>query len=141
MRWLARVRFRFLREQRGIALLETLVAVGIMAVAGIAFLQALNTISRSSGLYQQRVTAVNLAQSQVDEIKAMSYAASYSVAPSLQFPSTYNIDVSAVWINIDIENGNITTAQTDTGRQQVTVTVTQGGKPIFQQKVIKTNGG
>lgn len=141
MRWWQKTRFRLFREQRGIGLLETLVAVGIIAVAGIAFLQALNTISRSSGLYEQRVTAVNLAQSQVEEIKAMPYAAIYSIATSLLIPSTYHMDVSAVWINIDPLNGSITTAQTDTGRQQVTVTVTGGGKTIFQLKVIKTNGG
>ena len=60
MRWLSKVRFRFVREQKGIGLLEVIVAAAIMGLIGVGFLAALNTNSKASGALDERVTAANL---------------------------------------------------------------------------------
>jgi prepilin-type N-terminal cleavage/methylation domain-containing protein len=67
MRWGNTITSRILREQRGLSLLEILVAVGVLAVIGTAFLSALTTSSKSVGLYEVRVNAMNLAQSQMEK--------------------------------------------------------------------------
>jgi prepilin-type N-terminal cleavage/methylation domain-containing protein len=67
MRWGNTITSRIFREQRGLSLLEILVAVGVLAVIGTAFLSALTISSKSVGLYEVRVNAMNLAQSQMEK--------------------------------------------------------------------------
>ena len=61
MGWMGKVRFRFLKEQKGFTLLEVLVAVGILGLIGVAFLTALNTNSRAARTLDEQVVATNLA--------------------------------------------------------------------------------
>jgi len=73
MKWLGKDRFRLPEGQRGISLIETVVAIGILAAIGVVFLSALFSTSRGTGLHEQRVTALNLAQSQLELIRQAAY--------------------------------------------------------------------
>lgn len=119
-------RFRFLQGQAGFTLIEVIIALGILGVIGVAFLTALNTASRSTSLYEQRVTAASLAQSQTEEIKASSYSVdngTYSV--SVSAPPGYDISIATVQLEPD--------------KQEVTVKVSKDGHYLFELATIKTN--
>jgi len=130
MRQPGKLRFGFLKRQQGFSLLETMIALGILAFIGVAFLTSLSTASKSTDLYEQRVTALSLAQSQLEEIKALAYdpdahtknpAYPLAVTP----PSGYEVSISAV--------------ERATDKQEVTVAVSRGEHHILQLTTIKTN--
>ncbi len=73
MGWPRKVRFRFLREQTGFALLEVLIAVGILAAIGVVFMTSLNTAHRSVGMLDEQTQAEALARSQLEKIKDAPY--------------------------------------------------------------------
>ncbi len=129
MRWLGKERIRFFQGQKGIGLLETLIAVGILAVIGIAFLTALSNTSRSVGTYEQRVMAQSLAQSQLEIVKAAAYdnTSPYydNVSAPASVPPGYEITISAT--------GNVT------DKQNVTIVVSRDGHHLFQLTTIKVN--
>lgn len=126
MRQVTKVNFPLLREQRGFSLIEMLVAVAILAAIGVVFLSALSTISKSTGLYEQRVTALGLAQSQTEIIKQAPYAANYdNVSAPTNKPAGYEITISAT--------GNVT------GKQEITVAVSRDGHHLFELKTIRAD--
>lgn len=124
IRWLRKNSFRLFRGQRGFTLIETLLAVLILSFIGVAFLSGLTTTSKSTALYQQRVTALNLAQSQMERIKASSYSGDNGTYPvSVTVPSGYQITIS--------------TTSPVAGEQMVTVSVNMSGHHLFDLKSIK----
>lgn len=127
MRRLHKIRFRFLKEQTGFSLIETVIAVAILAFIGVTFLSALSTISKSDDLYEQQVMAQSLMQSQLERLKASDYDSSgnYSSAAVAPVPPSYKISISAV------ETENVT------GKQEITVTVSRGGHHVLELTTIK----
>ncbi len=73
MRWLGKERLRFLRRQRGLTLIETLVGVAIFAVISVPLLVGLSTGYKSLDISRERTFAESLAKSQVEYIKAQDY--------------------------------------------------------------------
>ena len=73
MRRLGKDRFRLFRGQKGISLIETVIALAILGLIGVAFLNGLTTTSRAVAMSQERVTAESLAKSQLEHIKAQDY--------------------------------------------------------------------
>lgn len=129
MIWLRKGGSRLFRGQRGISLLEILVAVALVAVVAIAFLQALRSTSTSRSRYEGRVTASNLAQSQLEILKAAPYD---SIAP-------YYDNVSAP---AGVSSGysiSISTVATGNTSQNITVTVNRGGSSLLKLSTIKVN--
>lgn len=125
MRWPGKARFGFLQGQRGISLAEVLVAVAILGFIGVAFLTALSTTSKTTGLYEQRVTAQSLAQSQIEEIKAMDYDPSGNYSVVVTLPSSYAMSISTV--------------ETEVDKQEVTAVVHLGEHHLFELTTIKIN--
>ena len=129
MRWLRQARLRFLRGRIGISLIETVVALGILGLIGVAFLTALSTTSKSTDLYQQRVTAASLAQSQLEIVKAAPYddIPPYygDVSSPVSVPPGYNITISTV--------------QQEVGKQEITVAVSRDGHSLLKLTTLKVN--
>ncbi len=130
MRWLGKANLRFFQGQRGISILETLAAVGILGFIGVAFLTALSTTTKSTDLYEQRFTASVLAQSQIEILKATpyDYTLSYdeTVSAPTSMPPGYDILISAV-------------PQEDGNKQEITVKVSRDGHHLFELTTIKAN--
>jgi len=73
MKQLIGMKFPFLREQRGLSLIETLVGVGIFAMIGVPLMAGLSTGYKSLAVSQERTYAESLAKSQVEYVKAQDY--------------------------------------------------------------------
>jgi hypothetical protein len=118
-----------IRGQRGIGLVETLMAVAILGTAVVTFVAGLATGAVSVRLNDQDATAQRLAQSEMEYIKnsAFSAAGSYGL---ITVPANYTVQVTAA-----------AAAGTDSGLniQKITINVLAGGSSIYTLTGYKTN--
>lgn len=117
----------------GVALVETVVALGILAIIAIAFLSGLTAAQKASIVADERATAESLAQSQLEHIKKVPYvfsAITYSPAPlpTGHNYTGYSVTISAAPVHI-----------TDDGIQKITITVTRNGQQITSLDGYKGN--
>jgi prepilin-type N-terminal cleavage/methylation domain-containing protein len=126
--------------QRGLTLIETLIALTILAAIGGVFLVGMTTSSRALIVNKDNITAESLAKSQMEYVKSQPYDSThnppvYGVDPSLNTQG-YNILPSAVRLYPQIvHTGN------DEGLQKITVTITRGEKTVFTLEGYKCNIG
>ena len=73
MRWLGKERPRFLRGQKGLTLIETVVGLALFAIIGIPLLIGLSTGYKSLDISRERTFAESLAKSQAEYIKEQQY--------------------------------------------------------------------
>ena len=138
---------RFFRGQRGISLIETLVAVSILAAIGVAFMTAMSTAYKNVGILDEKTQAKALAHSQLEQIKAAPYPVEepfygtdvYPVTVNL--PPQYSMSINATaptkigtadnYTSLEELWGPITTIQ------EITISVSHGGKPVFSLAAYK----
>ena len=115
--------------ERGLTLVEPLIAVAILSIALVGFLGAFATGSMSIGRTDRNVTAQHLARSQMEQAKSLAYQ-----APPVSYQT-----ISAV------PNGYVVTADgaslpgKDGDIQKITVTVSFEGRQVFVLEGLKTN--
>jgi len=116
-------------KQRGIGLVEVLIALAITGIAVVAFLSSLYAGTRTVSIIYERVTAENLARSQLEYVKSQDYItapATYETLPSVPPDFTITAKASA----IDERDDNI---------QKITVTVSRNGKTLLVLEDFKVN--
>jgi Tfp pilus assembly protein PilV len=110
-----------LSGEHGIGLVEALISVAILGLALTALLSAVSTGSMAVSRTDERVTAENLARSQLEYTKSQPYQAlpvSYvTVTPS---PDDYGVTVAAE----PVPGG-------DDSIEKITVTVTRNGEDLL----------
>lgn len=116
-----------LKGQKGIGLLEVLLAVAILGVIGVGFMQALATTSEGADSHEKRVTASSLAQSQVEYIKSSAYLADGNYPKLSPLPPPYDIDIDTV------------EETPGSGRQEVTVKVYHGEDFVLDMTTLKVD--
>ncbi len=115
------------RRESGATLLETVVALAILATIVVVFLGGMIGTSKAAFLADEQTTAESLAQSQMEWIQSANYTSQYSPAP---LPSgTDNITYSA----------NITAVALNTGIQKITVIIQHSGKSVVKLEGYKVN--
>jgi Tfp pilus assembly protein PilV len=119
---------RRLRGQRGIGLVETLVAVAILGTAVVAFAAALSAGSIAVGEHDGEAIAHGLAQSQLEYTKSYAYSPGAATYPLLTTPEGYSLSV-----------GVSAVPDTDNEIQKITVTVKRGGEEIIKVEDYKVN--
>lgn len=111
------------RSQKGLSLVEVLIAMAILGVVAVVFLSSLATSSKATIIADERTNAESLSRSELEHIKNSAYdninnPPQYSLDPDIDIPDGYNIDIEAV--RLDPEDDGI---EDDDGIQKITVEV------------------
>ena len=145
MRWLRKGIINLFRGHRGIGLLETLIAVGILGLIGTGILTAVNTSTESAGRLDEDVVATNLATAYIEAIKAAPYDSTKpyydDAVADITIPPQYNIDVDIAFSSDGDTSDGITWVDTYTDQtiQRLTVTVSrEGGEHVLTICAFKT---
>ncbi len=132
----AKGRFGFFREQTGFSLAEVLIAVAILAVIGVVFMNAMGTSFRSTGIQDEQITAESLARTQLEIIKASDYLVNYEDL-KISGPSQYFITIESPYVSWD-EVNDVWVEGVDNGLQKITVRVSrEGGKSVSMVEALK----
>ncbi len=120
---LRRIIRRF-NEQRGLVLLESLIALVILGLTAAAFMGGLSTVFRAGGVSDERSTVESLAASQLEQLRdtAYSYNATYAAAaiPDAAADEGYSVNITAAALNAP-----------DDGVQRLTVTIARHGETVY----------
>ncbi len=108
------------REAHGFTIIEVLVAVGLLSIIAVGFITALNTVSKGRFVRDQWETAKNLAESQMEYVKQLGFAVSYTPAPVPADYPGYLVSIAAD--NITSRDGNL---------QKIRVLVSYQGKALI----------
>ena len=124
--------------QKGVTLVETLVALALLGILGVAFMSAISTSAITMASTEKNVDVESLARAQLEYTKNSDYDgeppfeyATLDELPGGQedyaivIPSSYSIDVSAVAL--------------DDGIQKITVTVFKDGTALLAIEGYKVN--
>ena len=136
----SRTGLRLFRDgEQGMTLIETLVALGIIAAVAVVFLIGMTTSSKAVMVSQERVAVDSLAKSQMEDIKSQAYDDDLNHNPPqytklTNIPAGYDIAISAARLN---PKGDDPT--NDDGLQEITVTVTRDEVPVFTLVGYKVN--
>ncbi|MFC2067337.1 prepilin-type N-terminal cleavage/methylation domain-containing protein [Chloroflexota bacterium] len=127
--WLKEGVKSFVEGHRGFALLELAIALGILGVIGVSFITAYNTISKSTGVIDERAVAVNLATDYIEAIRSSPYLATYpnagdDITPPFGYSVTIEIEGSEDGISFDDFTDDMTL-------QFIRVIVARQGEPVF----------
>jgi type II secretory pathway pseudopilin PulG len=117
-----------LNNQKGISLVEAMVALAILGTSVVAFIIALSTGSLTITEQNKETTAQSLAQTQMEYTKDYPYAVGAATYPVLPPPATYNVTVGVTAV-----------PSTDTNIQKITVTVFKEGNNVLTITDYKVN--
>jgi len=106
--------------QAGVGLVETLIAVAILGVTLVALLAAISAGSRGVAITEERVTAENLARSQLEYAKSEPYLTAPASYATVTPPADYTVSAEAT----SIPGG-------DSSIQKITVTVMRDGVTLL----------
>ncbi len=118
------------RNQKGITLIEVVLALGLLALIGGGMLAALQTNTKASGALVQEVVAQNLATGTLEAIEKLPFADDYaSATANLTIPFQYSVNISTYGTNNDTTwVGPPSSGQT---LQKIVVSISQGNKLIL----------
>ena len=123
---------RLAGAELGQSFIETLIALFILGMVAVIFLGGLTIASKSVIVSQERVTAENLAKSQMEDIKNQDFKDGYHQYQKINIPSEladqgYNIE----W---PFERETI-----GDGLQKITVVVSRNGEEILELEGYKSD--
>jgi len=124
---LARVKNRA-QGQKGLGLVETLVAVAILGTSVVAFVAALSAGSIAVGEQDEEVVAQGLVQTQLEYTKSYPYEPEATIYPTVDTPEGYVISVDVASI-----------PDTDADIQKITVTISRDSENIMTVADYKVN--
>ena len=116
------------RRQRGLFLLEVVVALAITASAGAATLGMISVSAIGSLSALDRTTASVLATSQAEEIQVAPFVATPGEYPAVPSPPGF-----------EVSNRTVPFPGGDEAIQTVYITVTKEGEPILTVEIVKVD--
>jgi Tfp pilus assembly protein PilV len=116
------------QEQRGLGLVETLVAVAILGTSVVAFVVALSAGSIAIGEQDEEVVAQSLVRTQLEYTKSYPYDSEATTYPAVDLPEGYALSISVASV-----------PGTDADIQKITVTVSRESESIITVEDYKVN--
>ena len=122
------IKVKKLKSQKGISLMETVIAVAIMGIIAVAFLSALATTSSARATNDERTAAKILAEDIIENIKSDNFSRDeYVAVVPAEFPG-YTVDPNPI---IPVNTGN--------GIQKITVVVFHHGHEVLRLESYKVD--
>jgi prepilin-type N-terminal cleavage/methylation domain-containing protein len=130
-----------LGNQKGLTLVEVLIALTVFAAISASLFIALNVSHKTTHSVNEQTTAESLTRAELEYIKSCDYDASleaghpqYEVDPDLVIPTKYSIEITAE--RLDPEGDG---TDNDDGIQKVTVKVYYDGELVLTTASYKVN--
>ena len=120
-------------SDKGFAFIETVVALALMAIISVAFLSGLATSSKATKIANDEITAVSLAQAQIEWVKKADYVYEATQYSAIPIPSVQDYTGYSVQIDSDPLNSP------DDGIQKITVTIKYWDEHALQLDVYKVD--
>ena len=139
----------WLHRQQGLSMLEVMVALAILGVAGVGLMTGLNGAFRAQDISREQVRAENLARAQLEYIREVDYHLDYNVAetdcipgcvppPGVVVPQGYLITVATDLYCDDTGEPGFEPCYNPANIQQNTVRVSREGKGLVVVEDLKT---
>jgi len=128
---------RIHRQERGGALIESLVAAALLGIALVYLVGSLSTLTIASRQSEQVAVGQSLARAQATRIKAAPYQADGDYSSVLEpVPAGLSRTVTTHWWD---GSGDWTATQNASGLQRVTVSVDAGGSTVASLELVKAD--
>jgi prepilin-type N-terminal cleavage/methylation domain-containing protein len=118
-------------NERGLTLIEVLIALAIVAAVATVFVSGLSTTSKSVMVSQERVAVDSLARFQMEDTKNQTYVEEATTYPVISIPT----DLSSQGYGVSV----LAEPLNSPGIQKITVTVTRNGSTVFTLVDYKAN--
>ncbi len=137
------------RNQRGISLLENLIAVALVALIVSAYLTLMNTGFKTADQSDAKVTAQNLVRVELEHIRSQGYfeppTSTYLIPPGAD-PGAYAVPPPGLTLPVGFDMTVEITQYCDSATcyplaeiQQVTTSVSREGRPLASVSDLKTS--
>lgn len=115
-----------MKSEKGFFLIQAVIGLGLLGIIAVSFLSALDTGSKAAFMADERATAKNLAESQMENVKNQYYAVSYAPAPIPHEYTSYSVTIDAQ----PLRDGNI---------QKIRVTIWHHNEAVITLEGYKLN--
>ncbi len=119
---------RGLLHSQGFTLIEVLIAMAILGLMCVVLASGISTAYRASIVSDEMAAAESLARRQIELIKNADFALSYPVSSIPDGYDGYEVSVAATQI-----------FESYTDMQEITVTVTRGGRQVMELQTYKAD--
>jgi prepilin-type N-terminal cleavage/methylation domain-containing protein len=119
-----------MKRESGFSFIEVVIALGVLGIIAVGFIGGLGTASKALLIADEKETANNLAEAQIENVKKQAYdrihdPPQYFLMPGI--PSSYSIDQPLAQ-RLDSELDGL---DDDDGIQKITVTVRHNGELVL----------
>ena len=111
--------------QKGVSLIETLVAIALLGIIGTSLMSGMMGIYRATPIANEHDIGKSLAQSQMEYVLKRDWALSYLPAPVPAIYAGYSVDIDTE----HFRDGNI---------EKITITIDHNGKEVSVLEAYKT---
>jgi prepilin-type N-terminal cleavage/methylation domain-containing protein len=124
--WLSKL--KVFKDEKGLTLVESLVAIAIVGVVLVAFTVALSTGVLAVSENDQEVTVQSLARTQLEYIKGYPYDSEATTYPTVDTSDNYSISVAVASV-----------PDTDANIQKITANISRDGQVLLTVEDYKVN--